>query len=239
MRIILQLTAIAILLSSVADAQSDRGGGVTIASRPSGCTVYISGDVELVTTTPAIVNEDLRGIYTIRAMRPGYEKWVQRVTFASGSRQTLTIELVPKTRWKAAARSLVIPGWGQYYADEKTRSALWGIAAITTGVVAGVYESRYHDRKSGWEDGLDRFNRAETIDEKERLRDEVFTLQNRAYDAESDRQLAWGIVASVWAANLLDALVFFPEEKKYSGIPLTVRPASDGRGTLATFTFTF
>ena len=147
MRIIPTFAAFVILLSSVAVAQTDRGSGVIIASRPTGCTVYISGDVELVTTTPAIVSEDLRGTYAITAMRPGYERWSQFVTFSPGDRQTLTIELVPKTRFKAAIRSLVVPGWGQYYAGEESRSVLWGLAALTTGVVAGVYELRYQDRK--------------------------------------------------------------------------------------------
>lgn len=239
MRIIFRLTVAVALLFSVAQAQSDQVGGVTIASRPSGCTVYISGDIELVTTTPAIVNEDLRGVYTISAVRPGYEKWAQLVTFSPGSRRMLTIELVPKTRVKAALRSLVIPGWGQYYSGEKTRSALWAVAALTSGVVAGVYESRYRDRKSDWEDGLDRFDRATTIDEKERLRDEVLALQDRAYYAESDRQVAWGIVAGVWAVNMLDALVFFPSEKRFAGMPLTLRPTADGSGSLAALTLTF
>lgn len=238
MRLIFQLTVVWILLVSAAYAQTE-SGGVTIASRPSGCTVHILGDIELVTTTPATITEQLRGTYLVSATRPGYETWTQQVVFSPGSLQKLTIELSPRTRTKAALRSLVIPGWGQYYSGEKSRSALWGVALATSGIVAGVYEARYRDRKGDWEDGLERFDRAETVAEKELLQDEVYDLQDRAYEAESDRRLAWGIVAGAWAINVLDALIFFPEEKKLTGVPLTIQPSRDGTGSLATFTFTF
>ncbi len=236
-RIILRITVFLFLLTSVAFSQPE--GGVTIASRPSGCTVHILGEIELVTTTPATITEQLRGTYLVSATRPGYETWTQEVVFSPGTLRKLTIELSPRTRMKAALRSRVIPGWGQYYSGEKSRSALWGVAIASSGVVAGIYELRYRDRKSDWEDGLERFDLAETIGEKELLQDEVYALQDRAYDAESDRRLAWGIVAGVWAINVLDALIFFPEEKKLIGIPLTVQPTRDGHGSLATFTFTF
>jgi len=175
----------------------------------------------------------------VRATRPGYEKWTQAVVFSSEISQNLMIELTPKTRGKAALRSLLIPGWGQYYADEKTRSAIWGLAALSSGVVAAVYESRYRSREDDWKDGMERFNRAETVGDKERLKEEVISLQRRAYDAETDRRRAWSIVIGVWVVNMLDALVFFPEENKFAAMPLTVEPTPDGAGPMAMFTLKF
>jgi len=237
-RQILRLTVISVLLTSSAFGQAEEQG-VTIASRPSGCTVHILGEIELVTTTPATIMEELRGTYLVSATRPGYETWKQQVTFSPGTLRKLTIELSPRTRVKAAVRSLFIPGWGQYYSGEKSRSALWGVTLAASGIVAGVFEVRYRDRKSDWEDGRDLFDQAQTYAEKEARKDVGYALQERAYDAESDRRLAWGIVAGVWAINVLDAFIFFPEERELIGVPLTISPAKDGSGSLATFTFTF
>ncbi len=211
---------------------------VTITSVPGNCTVYLSGEIDLVTTTPATITEQLAGTFIVRAVRPGYEDWVSTVVFSPNTDRNLVIELSPKTRAKAALRSLIIPGWGQYYSGEKTRSFLWGLAALSTGVVAGVYESRYRDYKADWIDGKDRFDNAGTVAEKERLRAEVMRLQDRAYDAETDRRWAWGLVGGVWATNVLDALVFFPEEKRFAGGILGVKPAPDG-SSLLTLTFTY
>lgn len=226
-----------VLASSAAFGQSEPGGTITITSRPPGCTIYLSGDVELVTTAPVTLQEKLQGLYVVRALRPGYEIWRSTITFTPGTAQTVNIDLQPKTRLKAGVRSLIIPGWGQYYAGEKPRSVLWGVAALSSGVVAALYESRYRNRKDDWENSRRRFDEATTIEEKENARQEVFRLQDRAYDAETDRRWAWGIVGGVWVVNLLDAVIFFPAEERFTHLPLTLRPTPDGAG--ATFTLTF
>ncbi len=163
-------------------------------------------------------------MYQVHATRPGYERWQQSVVFDVGAAQTVTIDLVPKTRFKAAIRSLVIPGWGQYYAEEKGRSAFWGLTFLASGVVGTIYEIRYQDRKDDWEAGVERFNEATSVGERELLRDEVLDLQDRAYDAESDRRLMWSITTGLWAANVLDAVIFFPTEKRFTGLPITATP---------------
>jgi hypothetical protein len=228
-----------ILLAPAAYGQSDRAQQITITSRPPGCTVYLSGEYELVTTAPNTINEDLEGVYTVRAMRPGYEDWKSTVVFTPGTAQDVRIILTPKTRYRAALRSMFIPGWGQYYAGEKTRGFFWGGAIIASGVLGVIYETRYQDRKSDWEDAVTRFEQATTFDEKERLRDEALRLKQRAYDAENDRRLVWGIMGGVWAVNFLDALILFPTEDRFADLPLTLQPTPDGSGSMITFTLTF
>jgi len=228
-----------VLFSPGAYGQSDRAQAIAITSSPPGCTVYLSGAYELVTTAPTTMYENLEGVYTVRAVRPGYEEWTSTVVFTPGLAQDLNIILTPKTRYKAAMRSLMFPGWGQYYAGEKAKSFLWGGAIVASGVLGLIYESRYQDRKDDWQAGLDRFEQATTYDEKQQLRDEVFRLQERAYDAESDRRLAWGILGGVWALNFLDALILFPTEDRFAGMPLTFEPMPGGDGSMITLTFKF
>ncbi len=210
--------------SATALGQSATSGSVQIVSSPPGCTVYLTGETEIITTTPAQIPGGLRGTYLVHATRPGYERWHQAVVFDPGAPQTLAIDLVPKTRIKAAMRSLVIPGWGQFYAEEKGRGTFWGLSVLVSGVVGTIYELRYQDRKDEWEDGLDRFRDATSVSEKEQVREEVLRLQDRAYDAESTRRLVWSITAGIWAANVVDALVFFPADKRFAGLPLTATP---------------
>lgn len=239
MRIFMGIFLLLVLLAPAASGQPESGAVITITSRPSGCTVYLSGEIELVTTTPATIRESLAGPYRVSAVRSGFETWSSTVIFTPGTGRRLEIDLIRKTRFKAAVRSVFFPGWGQYYAREKTRSVLWGLGVLSSGAVALTYEARYRDRKDDWEMAKKKFAGPGSLGEKERLREEVLSLHQRAYDAESDRRLAWGITIGAWALNVLDAWIFFPEDNRFANIPISIQPSFDSDATRAVLTFTF
>ena len=129
----------------------------------------------------------------------------------------LSIRLSPKTRWKAAARSIIIPGWGQRYADRKGKALLFHLLAAGSFAAYLITDSDFDDKYDRYDDLLQEYdaarNSGSSFDDLERLHSELLAAQDEAYDAENVRRIAIGSVVGVWALNLIDALFFFPEDK--------------------------
>ena len=54
------------------------------------------------------------------------------------------------------------------------------------------------------------------------IRPRLDDAQQRAYDAESVKNVTIGVVAFVWAFNVLDAALFFPERGYSVGGPASI-----------------
>jgi hypothetical protein len=194
-------------------AQED--AGITILTKPPGATVYLRGDQDLVANTPARIPSDISGRYRAEITRPGYETWKGDLTFIPGSANNIEIRLSRKTRFKAALRSLFIPGWGQVYSENKTRGYL-----ITSGVLASAatlyyLDRRFNNKQSDYDLALAEYNAAARIDEKIALKTFLDDKQNDAYKAETDRNTALALGIALWGYNVLDALLFFPGDRAY------------------------
>ena len=73
-----------------------------------------------------------------------------------------------------------------------------------------IIESRFDDRYDDYRDLLRQYNEAPDVGTREALWPHLESAQNRAYDAENWRRGAIAAVVSVYAANVLDALLFHP-----------------------------
>lgn len=200
----------ALLALLAAGSRAQDTSKIVINTRPAGATVYLNGDYELVANTPARLPLDIAGRYKARITRPGYETWKGELTFVPGSANDFDITLSMKTRYKAAFRSMFIPGWGQIYSGQSAKGMLFTASAV---IFAGaiVYADRvYGDRHRDYNIALADFNSASSIEEKNRLRLVLNDKQRDAYDAETDRNLTIAFGIGVWALNMVDALVFYP-----------------------------
>jgi hypothetical protein len=208
---ILMILAIFWFSSAVAQDES----GITITTNPSGATVYLRGELDLVANTPASLPTSISGRYRAEITRPGYETWKGDFTFIPGSSNSVAIELSRKTRMKAMLRSMLIPGWGQVYSGNKLRGYL-----ITTGTVAAaaaVYhlDRRFDKKKADFELAQSNYNSAMAIEDRIALKAISDQRQNDAYEAETDRNTVLVIGAAFWVYNIIDALLFFPESDAY------------------------
>ncbi|HEX9916486.1 MAG TPA: DUF5683 domain-containing protein [candidate division Zixibacteria bacterium] len=196
--------------SVLAQQSGTKDSYLDIVSNPSGATVRLKGDYDLIVTAPCGINQELSGEYNIKAFKRGYESWSSRVWFNQGNPHQLTIDLKSKNRLKAGLRSALIPGWGQFYCEEKGKSFIMGISTLG-GVVAFVladndYSNKYDDYV--WaRNRFDSNKEAEKWEEYKQLLDEK---QREAYDAENLRRATLGIAIGIWAYNVLDAVLFFP-----------------------------
>jgi hypothetical protein len=202
------------LAASIAAAQNQES--IKINTTPSGATVYLKGDFEYIAKTPANLPSNLSGQYKAKVTRPGYESWKGNLTFIPGNANNFNIDLKRKTRLKAGFRSLLIPGWGQIYSGNTTRG---GIITLSAAIAAGglyFLDKDYQDKRSDYDIASQAYRDSNSsIEEKIRLKAIMDKQQKRAYNAETDRRNAFYLLAGIWSYNLLDALIFFPDNDSY------------------------
>ena len=112
---------------------------VKIQSSPLGATVKLNGLYSIVGRTPFLVPYPLEGRYKIKATKEGYESETSHVNFFGNSESSIFIKLKPRTRIKAAMRSLLFPGWGQLYSGDKFRGVVLGAVSIWPGRLDAIY----------------------------------------------------------------------------------------------------
>lgn len=189
--------------------------GITITTSPPGATVYLRGELDLVANTPASLPANITGRYKAEITRPGYETWKGDLTFVPGSSNNVAVELSKKTRMKAMLRSLFIPGWGQVYSGEKFRGYLITSSVIVTAGAIFYLDRNFDKKLNDYNKALAEYNSATAIEERIVLKSFMDERQRDAYVAETDRNTALAIGAALWAYNVLDALLFFPESDAY------------------------
>jgi len=206
-----------LLFSSLLLAQS--GGTLEVTSDPSGTSISLEGELRMSGVTPTVFNQALMGEYKLKAEREGYERYETKLYLTGGTPFSIDIRLSPKTRIKAFMRSAVIPGWGQYYSGEKTRGVFMGLSAFVAGITTLVSHLNYVSKREDYDDILEEYREERSIEIREMMVDEVEAQRKKTYDAESVRNISAGIFAAVWAYNLIDAVLFFPDKTYKSYAP--------------------
>jgi hypothetical protein len=203
----------------------ESNSGVTVRSTPTGATVVLSGDFTVAGVTPTVFTQGLSGYYEITAYRTGYETYHSSVILAGNQPTDIQLELEPKTRAKAALRSLLIPGWGQRYYGSKTKGTLLTLGAIAGGVTVGLLHLDFDNKRDEYYEVLNRYRDSRRVSEREALLDELYSSQKDAFDAEQARNIGGAILAGFWIYNVLDALLFFPDYGiQISGANLSMAP---------------
>lgn len=217
-RAVTVLTAVCVLIAALvgppARAQNAPAPAVNVPpapslvvnSNPAGATVLLHGPYELVGTTPWTVTRDLTGVYQVEVRKTGYESWKGEVVVAPGAGSSVDVDLHSKSRLRAFARSLIVPGWGQSYLGNSNRGRTY-LAAEVLALGGWVYTQTLYQQK------VDDFDRAERNYRNEHREAELPALRRKLNQANDDadtaydrRQLVAGAVVGVWALSLCDAL---------------------------------
>jgi hypothetical protein len=228
---ILVRLAVLLTLTSTAWAQTQPNPVVSVTSNPSGATVIFSGDYEVAGITPTTFSQKLTGLYRVTAHHEGYETYHSSIVFSGHDATAIDIKMTPKTRVKAGIRSLVLPGWGQSYSGSRTRGIVLTIGAVAAGVTTGILHLRYDSRRQDYDDFNTIYANTRSVEEREKMLAQQYSLQKDAYDAERNRNVALGVLAGIWAYSVLDAILFFPDYGlNVSGTNLGLYPDSDLEG---------
>jgi hypothetical protein len=211
-----------LLLPVVGSAQQTEEQGLSVSSDPTGALVKLEGDATVTGVTPAIFRYPFTGDYRVTIKQSGYEAFRTDVSLEPGRMTVLNATLTPKARAKAMLRSLVIPGWGQLYAEKKAKGLVF--LALSLGASAAYLVADHN-----FDIKFDRFERRLTAYDSLSAQSVPYSelaamsalladAQEEAYDSEDVRRLTIGAVVAVWGLNVLDALLTSPGR----GEPLTV-----------------
>lgn len=225
---ILATVLIFISLPLILNAQGIQTGSLTVRSIPEGALITLTGEVVVSGVSPATFNHVLIGDYRLELKKYGYENYKTHVVLDPNKNTQVDINLSPKTRFKAMARSLFIPGWGQRYTDQKTKGFLFTTLAVGSVVAYLIADDDFDDKKQIYDDKLREYDITKssgTYEDLVKIHGELVEAQEDAYDAEDIRRVTIGAVIGVWGLNLLDALFLFPEERgTFSVKGLTIAP---------------
>lgn len=210
---------ILLVLLMTAPLLSQSGAVLEVNSDPPGTTISLNGEFQLAGVTPTVFNQPLVGKYVLTATRDGYETYRTDLFLTGGSPLKVNIKLAPKTRFKAFLRSMVVPGWGQFYAGEKTRGTMFAVATLASGVVTLIAEQDFRNKRDDYNDALAKFNDERSIEAKKAMEAELNSIRDKAYNAETFRNVSLGVLIGVWGYNVLDAMIFFPNRKYDSYVP--------------------
>ncbi|HSH00838.1 MAG TPA: PEGA domain-containing protein, partial [candidate division Zixibacteria bacterium] len=222
---------LALVLSSAVRGQTGGQPGLTVTSDPPGALVTLTGAARLTGVAPVFFSQGIPGLYQLEVSRHGYETYRSQVTISLDRATQVNVKLTPRSRGKAALRSLILPGWGQFYTKQKAKGWILTSLAITASGVLIAAEVNYQDKRDEFDEVDAAFRRAQvggTSADIEELRPRLFAAQADAYDAETLRWTAAGAVAAVWAVSFLDALLFFPDARgDINSQRLSIEPSFD------------
>ncbi len=191
-------------------------GSLVVRSVPAGAQVVLTGEVVLSGVTPVVFGQTLIGDYKLEIKKYGYETYDTRIVLDPSKITEVDASLSRKTRFKAGARSFLVPGWGQQYVSKKGKGLVFTSLTIGAVVAYLIADADFDDKRESYltkRDEYDETNQSGTYEELVRLHAELTDRRAKAYDAESWRRISIGAVVAVWGINMLDIVMFFPEER--------------------------
>lgn len=206
-------------------ASGQESGNVLINTDPQGSLVRLEGEVSLSGVSPVKFDRVLSGQYRIEVTRQGYENYRSMAYFSEAQSSQVDIKLVPKTKTKAFFRSLIIPGWGQKYYGNRTKSAIFAVGTATSIVGYFFIKDDYDSKVDEYNARKDAYDNAALWSDLPRLQAELHDAQRKANDAEDKVNVMVAVTAGIYLFNLLDSFLFFPEYDRYTEYKaITARP---------------
>jgi len=230
---------IMVLVPGLLSAQ-DTTRGFTVTSVPPGAEVILKGGLTVGGITPTSFLQPLEGQYRVEIRKYGYEKFKTEVFLRADQPMNLDVTLKPKTRLKALYRSLIIPGWGQAYSEQRTKGMIFMVTSGLTLAALIVANDDFKDQDGTYRKIERRYNALDDENEKERLFPALEDARRRAEDAKDLRRVAAGLVAAVWSLNILDVIFQFPSDMGYlSTKSVSITPDLENGGVTVSWSHRF
>lgn len=217
-----------VLLFSPVLVPAQNPNTISIQTSPPGALVTLTGEVKISGVTPFLFDRPLTGVYRVTAFRKGFETYRITARLAESEPTRLEFRLTPKTRLKAALRSVVFPGWGQKYYGRPGRGVLMFLGAIASSGGYLLIREDFQSKENDLAIAKRNYSRASSWAELVRTDAVLRDAQDQANKAEDRLNIAMGIAVGVYALNVLDCLLFFPNYDGDGNQKLTIRPEFDG-----------
>lgn len=138
-----------------------------------------------------------------------------------------------ESRPKAFIYSLVRPGRGQFYQGKTVRGVFFSTATLAAGLVALDYQTRYEYAANDYELCVERFDAADVIADKERIKNEAARLWSDVERTKDRRDASLIVLAALWGWNVIDT--FIPAEHHGPGAKYSFGLDARGAGIAMRF----
>lgn len=193
-----------------------------INSDPPGAILNLEGEYKITATTPCRLPENITGFYRLKARMSGYESWSGEIMILPDQDNTFSFSLSPRTRFKAGLRSLFFPGWGQYYSSQHGRAIFLSLSTLGVGMSALIADGDFRKKRDDYFQAKTDLANAVSADEVSQFRNLVREKNRQAYNAETNRNVLIATAVGLWAYNIIDAIIFFPQRKLVFQKPVTI-----------------
>ncbi len=188
--------------------------GLVVNSAPQGAYVELTGAYTFIGRTPFTVPHELHGKYRVKATKDGYESVSSSVNIARSGASKISIRLSRKNRGKSAIRSLILPGWGQFYGQNKFKGWFMTLSQATLSGAAVYSAIKFDDKRDEYERALMDFNRVRfDLDQAQASLEDIQRKLGDARDARDLRNAFIYVSAGFWVYNFLDSIIFFSKNK--------------------------
>lgn len=144
-------------------------------------------------------------LYGLQVIDPYLLSLPPRSRIESGG-TIIRTETVRSSTAKAFILSLLHPGRGQFYQGKNVRGMLFSALTVASGLTALEYHNRYDEEANRYEILVERFDAAESLEDKARLRHDAAIQWDEAEDAKVDRNTAYIVTAGLWGWSVIDTL---------------------------------
>ena len=148
------------------------------------------------------------GNYGFKATAPKYQSKNVSVLVNEPESQTFQINLEPKNRIKALTYSTLLPGSGQFYAENKTKSAIFFLASAGLSTMFYNNYDTYNVEEPLVSQYMENYLNATDLDEIDQNFNTYQSQVNTVNDLQTQMILYGGALAVTWIANLIDAYFF-------------------------------
>lgn len=173
--------------------------------------MVLDGRVRVMGITPFTVDDLPYGRYGLNSGEPGYTALGDDLTLKPSSKLNVNVELRPKGRMGAMARSLILPGWGQTYSHRDGTASFYRISLGIGALIAGVASLDYALNRSDFDTAKENYTDAIIEGEDGESEWRTARLARRRLDRSQNILFYAGAgIGALWALNALDAAFNFP-----------------------------
>lgn len=181
-----------------------------VTSSPSGCRIDL-GELGI-HKTPVLLRGVKSDDYKASATMRGCGSRTQKFTVAPHIRNMLEIQLFPVSRVQMAWRSLLLPGWGQYYGGRYSSGSAFLLAGIGAAAGATTGYLLYNNAVDDYDRSILRYNDAFEPHEFESAKKAMIDAHDEADSRFTLRQSMFITAGLVWGLNMAQVLVSGPVE---------------------------
>ena len=156
--------------------------------------------------------------YKMQFSLSGFETMKKTYNLVLGQKIEERIELDEKTRTEAFVKSLIFPGYGQWYSSDNTHNSrrvtgtVFAIAYVGSLVGTGLMWNEYLTTKTNYDNSVVDYNEQEVMTEIESYRKVMEDNHTTMASAKSNAGVITGVLATVWLSSALEAMLRFPTD---------------------------